>query len=102
MDSVRLDTDSHFHKSSVNFHQIKSNPDSNCIQSKYDDGRDGVVFAYFSGGELDSGVEVAHLDSELETATVGKLQNGTWLENPRAGKVTGIGERRQVQIRTQK
>ena len=40
-------------------------------------------------------MEVAHLDKELETATVGKLQNGTWLENPRVGKVTGMGEHRQ-------
>ena len=43
-------------------------------------------------------MEVAHLDPALETATVGKLHNGTWLENPRVGRITGMGEHRQAQI----
>ena len=39
-------------------------------------------------------MDVVHLDKALETATVGKLRNGTWLENPRVGMVTGMGEYR--------
>ena len=74
--------------------EIPSTAVSNRKYNDDDVGRDGVVFAHFSGGEVDSGVEVAHLDAELETATVGKLQNGAWLENPRMGKITGMGEHR--------
>ena len=100
---VWLDADSQSHalsaNSFVNFssgHLIES---ILIIQANYDyGGRDGVIFAHFSEGDVESSVEVAHLDPALEIATVGKLLNGTWLESPRVGKVTGMGEHRQVKI----
>ena len=39
-------------------------------------------------------MDVVHLDKAMEIAIVGKLRNGTWLEKPRVGMVTGMGEYR--------
>ena len=62
-----------------------------------DPGRDGAVFAFFKEGEILT-EQVMHLNPEMTEAVVGKLANGTILEDPRVAKVSKLGEHRCIKV----